>query len=79
MRFRQGVFVVGMLVLTAVAAVGAASDQWQAKVDPWVLSKARGGAGTEFLVFLEDQAYLSKAELLPTKAEKGRFVVDALR
>ncbi|MEN8165749.1 MAG: hypothetical protein ABFS37_16590, partial [Acidobacteriota bacterium] len=66
-----------MLVLTCTAAVGTASDQWQAKVDPWVMSKA--GAGTEFIVFLGEQADLSGASGLETKAEKGRFVVDALR
>ncbi len=79
MRFRQVVVLVGFLVLTGVAFAATASDQWQSKVDPWVMSKARAGAGTEFLVFLEEKADLSPAESLSTKAEKGRFVVDALR
>ncbi len=79
MRFRQGVCALGILVLAGAAAAGDVSDQWQAKVDPWVMSKAGGGAGTEFIVLLSDQADLSGASLLQTKAEKGRFVVDALR
>ncbi len=77
MGFRQFVCAVGVMVLVGVAAVGVASDQWQAKVDPWVLNKA--GGGTEFIVLLADQADLSGASLLQTKIKKGRFVVDALR
>lgn len=79
MRFRQVVVFVGFLAFTAVAGFGTASDQWRDKVDPWVMDTARSGAGTEFLVFLEQQADLSTAEHLQTKAEKGLFVVEALR
>ncbi|MCD4748644.1 MAG: S8 family serine peptidase [Thermoanaerobaculales bacterium] len=79
MRFRQSVCAFGLMMLAAWAAMGAAPDQWRAKVDPWVLDKARFGVGTEFIVFLSEQADLSGAALLPTKVEKGRFVVDALR
>ncbi len=79
MRFWKGICAVGVLAAAGVAAAGDVSDQWQAKVDPWVMSKAGTGAGTEFIVFLADQADLSGASGLETKAEKGRFVVDALR
>jgi serine protease AprX len=50
---------------------------WQEKVDPWV--SATGAQGqTEFLVFLADQADLSAAASLATKAERGEFVYRTL-
>ncbi len=60
--------------------VGLAVDgnTWTTKVDPWVLRKASGGP-TECLVFLSEQADLSGAGALKTKAEKGAFVVRVLR
>ncbi len=50
---------------------------WHDKVDPWVLGRAAEGQ-TEFLVFLADQADLSGAAALRTKAEKGAYVYRTL-
>ena len=50
---------------------------WGSKVDPWVFETAAQGE-TEFLLFLVEQADLSAAGALPTKEEKGRYVVDRL-
>ena len=79
MRFFRVLGFVALLLVTVVVAAGDFSDQWQAKVDPWVLNKAGLGSGIEFIVFLSEQADLSDASRLQTKAEKGRFVVAALR
>ena len=71
--------------LGAVASSGAvsqpaASNQTAAlrKIAPWVTQHTAGGKQAEFMVILADQANLSGASLLATKAEKGRFVRDAL-
>src|SRR6266498_3466973 len=48
------------------------------KIAPWVTEHTANGQQTEFLVVLADQADLSRAAALPTKAQKGRFVLDAL-
>lgn len=71
--------------LGAVASSGAvsqpaASNQTAAlrKIAPWVIQHTAGGKQAEFMVILADQANLSGASLLATKAEKGRFVRDAL-
>ena len=71
--------------LGAVASSGAvsqpaASNQTAAlrKIAPWVIQHTAGGKQAEFMVVLADQANLSGASLLATKAEKGRFVRDAL-
>ena len=52
-------------------------QDWRTRVDPWVLTSAAQG-DTEFLVFLSEQADLSKAASLPTKAEKGAYVYQQL-
>ena len=48
------------------------------KIAPWVIQNTANGKEAEFMVILADQADLSGAALLPTKAEKNRFVRDAL-
>src|SRR6184192_3583052 len=48
------------------------------KIAPWVTEHTANGQQAEFLVVLADQADLSPAAALQTKAEKGRFVHDAL-
>jgi len=50
---------------------------WQQKVDPDVLSKATAGP-TEFLIYMREQADLSGAARLGSKAEKGRHVHERL-
>src|SRR6266566_4431106 len=48
------------------------------KIAPWVVEHTANGQQAEFFVVLADQADLSPAAALNTKAEKGRFVHDAL-
>lgn len=59
-------------------SMGAAEPSWQSRVDPWVLQQAQNGE-TEFILFLKQQADLSAAAQLSTKAEKGAFVYHALK
>src|SRR5262245_5350201 len=49
------------------------------KIASWVMEHTANGQEVEFLVVLADQADLSRAAALGTKAEKGRFVYGALR
>jgi serine protease AprX len=69
--------------ITPLRAVnnGAGANQKDAasKIAPWVLQQTANGKEAEFLVVLSDQADLSAAKRLKTKAEKGRYVRDALR
>lgn len=58
--------------------MGAAEPSWQSRVDPWVLQQAQTGEA-EFILFLKQQADLSAAAQLPTKAEKGAFVYKTLK
>jgi serine protease AprX len=62
----------------AGAPAQAGNTSWQSKVDPWVLQTGANGP-TEFLVFLRDQADVSAATQLATKAERGEFVYRTLR
>jgi hypothetical protein len=48
------------------------------KIAPWVVAQTANGQQAEVFVVLADQADLSPARALRTKAEKGRFVRDAL-
>src|SRR5438046_9671082 len=48
------------------------------KIAPWVTEHTANGQQAEFFVVLADQADLSPAAALPTKAQKSRFVHDAL-
>jgi serine protease AprX len=48
------------------------------KIAPWVMEHTAGGQQTEFFVVLTDQADLSQATGLRTKAEKAQFVYNAL-
>jgi subtilisin family serine protease len=49
------------------------------KIALWVIAHTANGQRAEFIVVLTDQADLSGAINLATKAEKGRYVYDALR
>jgi serine protease AprX len=49
------------------------------KIAPWVIERTANGEKAEFLVVLADRADVSMAMNLATKAEKGRYVYDALR
>jgi uncharacterized repeat protein (TIGR01451 family) len=80
--------IVGLLVILLVGlAIGvgfanrpsvALADEWQSKVDPWVLETVAEQGETEFLVFLTEQADLSGAAALRTKLEKGQYVYETL-
>src|SRR2546429_436708 len=48
------------------------------KIAPWVMDQTANGKQAEFFVVLNDQADLHQAATLQTKAEKGRFVYNAL-
>src|SRR5438477_11290264 len=48
------------------------------KIASWVVEHTANGQRAEFFVVLADQADLSGAGSLPTKAEKGRFVHQTL-
>lgn len=80
-RFFFHATVLGMLMFTLLGAPWrpitplAATD---GRIAPWVLDHTANGAQAEFLVVLADQADLSLAEALPTKAEKGRYVYETL-
>src|SRR5947199_7768904 len=60
------------------ARFGRAVATQQIKIAPWVIEHTASGQQAEFFVVLADQADLSGAEALRTKAEKGRYVHDAL-
>ena len=48
------------------------------KIAPWVMEHTVNGQQAEFFVVLTDQADLSGAAALTTKAEKGRYVYNTL-
>ena len=53
-------------------------DATAKKIAPWVMDHTANGQEAEFFVVLADQADLSQAATLQTKAEKGRYVYDTL-
>jgi serine protease AprX len=57
---------------------GALAAVPEAKVTPWVLERTAAGGQAEFIVVMADQADLSAAARLATKAAKGQFVYDTL-
>jgi subtilisin family serine protease len=69
--------IVALLLSFAVPIPASQAPLWQLKTDPWVLQTAQEGE-TEFLVFLGEQADLSGAAALSTKAEKGAYVYQKL-
>ena len=76
MRFLLRFILIGVILLSSLPRQAQAAD-WQAKVDPWVLETSAQGE-TEFLIFLSEQADVSGAVNLPTKLEKGRYVLAKL-
>ena len=68
-----------LLMAVGPSSVIAANSaiRWESKVDPWVFETSVDGP-TEFLVVLEEQADLSEAASLQTKAEKSVFVYSIL-
>ncbi len=72
-----GVLVPLAFVLLQPATVDGAVE-WTEKVDPWVLDQLDAQDEAEFLVFLRDQADVSGAAELGTKAERGKYVFERL-
>jgi serine protease AprX len=83
-RFARWSFLVVTLFWVAVLATSHGNSGREqrtaamSKIAPWVLQNTTSGNAAEFLVVLAEQADLSGADALMTKAEKGRFVRDAL-
>src|SRR5207248_9684321 len=75
-------------VLALVGAIGSSraigqgrppvSASSASKIAPWVMDHTANGQQAEFLVVLADQADISGAASLQTKAEKGRYVFNTL-
>ena len=82
----------GLFIAAGMVAVGANSSSrgtgqraresprqlFYVKIAPWVIEHTANRRQAEFSVVLADQADLSGAEAIATKAEKGRYVYDAL-
>jgi len=79
-----------LFIAATIAAVGAIGSSratgqhvednvFHLKIAPWVIGRTANGQQAEFFVVLADQADLRPAAALTTKAEKGRYVYDALR
>src|SRR6266536_6222706 len=71
---------IGAVASSRTSGQGGSPNQSVAaqKIAPWVTEHTANGQQAEFFVVLADQANLSPAAALPTKAQKGRFVHDAL-
>src|SRR5499427_31145 len=71
---------IGAVASSRTSGQGGSPNQSVAaqKIAPWVTEHTANGQQAEFFVVLADQADLSPAAALGTKAEKGRFVHDAL-
>ncbi|MEO6393924.1 MAG: S8 family serine peptidase, partial [Pyrinomonadaceae bacterium] len=75
------VLAIGLMIVSNRAAqtvAPTAQDVVASKIAPWLRNHLARGTKSEYLVVLNDQADLRGADALPTKAEKGRFVYDAL-
>jgi serine protease AprX len=66
----------GIGLITLAPTSGTASNP---KIAARVLNETVRGNATEALIVLSEQANLAAAASLPTKAAKGRYVVDTLR
>ena len=84
------VFCLVLFIAATIAVVGAIGSSratgqhvednvFHLKIAPWVVEHTANGQKAKFFVVLADQADLSGAAALSTKAEKGRYVYDALR
>src|SRR6266567_6180810 len=71
---------IGAVASSRTSGQGGSPNQSVAaqKIAPWVTEHTANGQQTEFFVVLADQADLSGAANLQTKAEKARFVFDTL-
>src|ERR1043166_10127804 len=80
LRVLLGVLLCFAGIMVALFALGKASAQPRTapaaanKIAPWVIENTANGQQAEFFIELAEQADLSGAANLRTKAEKGRFV-----
>ena len=70
--------IVGLRQPVLAAGAGGNTALQSGKIASWVMEHTANGQQAEFFVVLTDQADLSQAANLHTKAEKGRFVYNAL-
>jgi serine protease AprX len=63
-----------LLLLLSFLPLTAQTDKWVSKVSPHVLEKVQAEGKTDFLIWMKEQADLSKAKNLRTKEEKTDFV-----
>ena len=66
-------------LILAVLVCSTAAASAAAPIHPLVLAQTAEGQAADFLVVVSPQADLAPAFELPTKAERGEFVVNALR
>src|SRR6266446_9088471 len=84
LRVLVGVLLCFSAITLVLFALGKASAQPRSmppsanKIAPWVMEHTANGQEADFFIELADQADLSGATNLPTKAEKGRFVYQTL-
>src|SRR5262249_35442260 len=80
-------FLLAVAALAGLAAInssratdqaGAPNQKDSAKIVPWVVEHTAKADRAEFIVVLADQADLRGAAMLRAKADKARFVHDAL-
>ncbi len=73
---------IGLALVAGAAFASKPADRvlaWQDKVDASVITQATALGEAEFLVYLADQADVSAADALRTKAEKGAYVYQTLK
>ena len=75
---RSHVAVVGAIGSSRATSQRVEDNAFHLKIAPWVIEHTANGENAEFFVVLADQADLSGAINLATKAEKGRYVYEAL-
>lgn len=81
MGFKRAVLA-ALIAIASIGPVGSLSSAPPlppANISSHVLQSTEGNARVSFLAILREQADLRPAALLHTKAEKGRFVYEALR
>jgi len=87
LRVLLGVLLFFSAITLVLFALGKVSAQPQtqtlwgtppSKIAPWVVEHTANGQQAEFFIVLADQADLSGAASLPSKADKGRYVYKTL-
>jgi hypothetical protein len=80
LRALLSVLLAGMVLMGLMApASGAVSGGGGASIERLVLDQLARHGKTDFFVWMKEKASLASSASLATKAEKGRFVFDALR